>query len=69
VTAKLGTLINKKGLSTPCRYILEAPFSSMLEEINSFKTFSILPLNFDGYLKEYHIEFNTTKHLPNLKVC
>ncbi len=68
VAAKLGTLLDEKNLARPDLFVLEAPFSSMLDEIHSFKSFYFLPLDFDAYLKEYKIEFNNVENVAKLKV-
>ncbi len=67
VTAKFGSFLSSSDLLRPFCYILESPFSSLLDEIKSFYVSVLLPFDIANQLRLANLEFDSNSNLKKIK--
>jgi alpha-beta hydrolase superfamily lysophospholipase len=67
VTAKLGSVLSSSDLGNPSAYVLESPFSSLLDEIKSFYVSTFLPFDISNQLRLANLEFDSNSNLKKIK--
>ena len=67
VASKLGSILSSSGHIRPTGFVLEAPFSSLSDEIKSFSMSKLIPFDLLHQLRRSNMEFDNVENLKKVQ--